>query len=141
MSSPEGPPHFPGEHYRTLYTAVSLFTTLYLPEDGVEDVPVGDELLEWLNTHFIEPSTEEGGQLSALQNPWEDDLFWPYLIRYCAGQLPQRCIQYLRAGSSATLRCLMKSSVFFLKTLKRLPSENLRRISEQLTALLEKHPR
>lgn len=83
MSSPEGPPHFPGDHYRMLFTAVSLFKTLYLPEEGVEDVPVGDELLEWLNVHYIEPSTEEGVQLSALQNPWEDELFWPYVIRYC----------------------------------------------------------
>ena len=61
---------------------MSLFQTLYLPEDGVEDVPVGDDLLEWLNTHFIEPSTGEADHLSSLQRPWEDELFWPYLIRY-----------------------------------------------------------
>lgn len=80
MSSSNGP-QFPGEHYRALYTSFSLFQLLYLPEDGVEDVPVGDELLEWLNTHFIEPSTEEGDQLSSIERPWEDELFWPYLIR------------------------------------------------------------
>jgi nuclear pore complex protein Nup85 len=67
-----------------LYTALSFFIALYLPEDGVEDVPVGDELLEWLNIHFIEPSTEDGDLLGSLQNPWEDELFWPYILRYFA---------------------------------------------------------
>lgn len=70
-----------------MYTSLSLFQTLYLPEDGIEDVPVGDELLEWLNTHFIEPSTEEGDQLSSLERPWEDEIFWPYVIRRV--RLPQ----------------------------------------------------
>jgi nuclear pore complex protein Nup85 len=55
---------------------------LYLPEFGLDDAPVGDDLMEWLNTHFIEPSTEEGDQLSGLERPWEDDTFWPYLTRY-----------------------------------------------------------
>ncbi len=50
--TPDGPPHFDGEHYRSLYVSLSLFRTLYLPEDGVEDVPVGDELLDWLQHTF-----------------------------------------------------------------------------------------
>ena len=54
---------------------------LYLPEPGYEQGPVADELMEWLNTHVIEPSTEEGDHLSALDRPWEDDSFWPYLTR------------------------------------------------------------
>ena len=54
---------------------------LYLPEPGYEQGPVADELMEWLNTHIIEPSTEEGDHLSALDHPWEDDSFWPYLTR------------------------------------------------------------
>lgn len=81
LASSSNGPQFQGEHYRKLYTSFSLFQLLYLPEDGVDDVPVGDELLEWLNTHFIEPSTEEGDQLSSIERPWEDELFWPYLIR------------------------------------------------------------
>lgn len=54
---------------------------LYLPEPGLDDAPVGEDLMEWLNTHFIEPSTEEGDHLSGLERPWEDDTFWPYLTR------------------------------------------------------------
>jgi nuclear pore complex protein Nup85 len=72
---------YSGDHYRRLYTCFSLFVVLYLPEPGYEDAPVGDDLVEWLNTHFIEPSTEEGDSLSALERPWEDDAFWPYLTR------------------------------------------------------------
>ena len=44
--------------------------------------------MEWLNTHFIEPSTEEGDQLSTLDKPWEDELFWPYLKRYVHPHVP-----------------------------------------------------
>lgn len=48
----------------------------------MEDAPVGDELMEWLNTNYIGPPTEEGDHLSALDRPWEDENFWPYLTRY-----------------------------------------------------------
>jgi len=78
---PDGPLQFSSNHYRSLYTCFSLFVVLYLPEPGYEQAPVADELMEWLNTHFIEPSTEEGDQLSALDRPWEDEAFWPYLTR------------------------------------------------------------
>lgn len=79
---PEGPLQYTSDHYRSLYTCFSLFVVLYLAEPGYEDAPVGDELMEWLNIHFIEPSTEEGDHLSALERPWEDESFWPYLTRY-----------------------------------------------------------
>jgi hypothetical protein len=64
-----------------LYTSFSLFTILYLPEPAFQRVPVGDDLMEWLNIHFIEPTTEEGDHLSGLERPWEDESFWPYLTR------------------------------------------------------------
>lgn len=78
---PDGPLQFSGDHYRSLYTCFSLFVVLYLPEPGYEEAPVGEELMHWLNTHFIEPSTEEGEHLSSLKSPWEDETFWPYLTR------------------------------------------------------------
>lgn len=73
---------YPADHYRSIYTCTSLFQTLYLPDPDIEHVPVGDELMEWLNTHFIEPSTEEGEVLSRLEAPWEGDGFWDYLTRF-----------------------------------------------------------
>ena len=72
----------PSDHYRTLYTCLSLFVILYVPEYGLENAPVGDDLMEWLNTHFIEPSTEEGDHLSTLEHPWADETFWPFLTRF-----------------------------------------------------------
>ena len=80
ITRPE-PLQFDAEHYRKLYTCFSLFSVLYLPEPGFEDVPIGDELMEWLNTHFIEPSTQEGDDLSSQERPWEDPGFWSYLTR------------------------------------------------------------
>lgn len=74
----------PSDHYRTLYTCLSLFVILYVPEYGLENAPVGDDLMEWLNIHFIEPSTEEGDHLSTLEHPWSDETFWPYLTRFDA---------------------------------------------------------
>ncbi|KAJ3718910.1 Nup85 nucleoporin-domain-containing protein [Lentinula raphanica] len=110
------------EHYRSLYAIFSLFVVLLVPEPGYEDAPVGEELMEWLNIHFIEPSTEEGDQLSSLDRPWEDDNFWPYLTR-------------------STLRGLSKASLFFLNSLLNHPSESLRQFLKMLIPVVESHPR
>ncbi|KAI8985581.1 Nup85 nucleoporin-domain-containing protein [Trametes punicea] len=110
------------EHYRCLWTCFSLFAVLYLPEPGFEDAPVGDELMEWLNTHFIQPSTQEGDELSSQERPWEDPSFWPYLTRTC-------------------LRGLSKASAFFLKVLSSHPSLYLQSLAQQLSSLLTNHPR
>ncbi|KAJ8520283.1 hypothetical protein ONZ45_g2879 [Pleurotus djamor] len=115
------PLQFSSGHYRSLYTCFSLFVVLYLPEPGYEDVPIGEELMEWLNIHFIEPSTEDGDQLSALDNPWEDEAFWPYLTR-------------------AILRGLRKAAVFFLDALSRHPSEALHPLSKRLIPIIETQP-
>ncbi|KAI0917961.1 hypothetical protein AcW1_006947 [Taiwanofungus camphoratus] len=116
------PLQFNAEHYRKLYTCFSLFTVLYLPESGLEDAPVGEELMEWLNTHYIEPSTEEGDHLSSLDRPWEDETFWPYLTR-------------------TTLRGLSKASSFFLDVLSKHPFLYLQELSQHLIPLLTDHPR
>jgi len=86
--SPREPLQLSAEHYSKLYTCFSLFAVLYTPHPGHEDAPVGDELMEWLNTHYVEPTTEEGDHLSSLDRPWEDETFWPYLTRYSELCLP-----------------------------------------------------
>ncbi|KAG5720185.1 Nuclear pore complex protein Nup85 [Termitomyces sp. T112] len=118
----DGPPQFSSDHYRSLYTCFSLFIVLYLAEPGYEDAPVGDDLMEWLNSNFIEPSTEEGDHLSSLDRSWEDENFWPYLTR-------------------ATLRGLSKASLFFLGVLSQHPSEDLRSLTKLLAPLIESQPR
>ncbi|KAG6898316.1 hypothetical protein C0992_011907 [Termitomyces sp. T32_za158] len=122
MARSDGPPQFSSEHYRSLYTCFSLFVVLYLAEPGYEDAPVGDDLMEWLNSNFIEPSTEEGDHLSSLDRPWEDENFWSYLTR-------------------ATLRGLSKASLFFLEVLSQHPSEDLQSLSKSLGPLIESQPR
>ncbi|KAG6332234.1 hypothetical protein ID866_6855 [Astraeus odoratus] len=114
--------HVPADHYRCLYTCLTLFTILYLPEYGFENAPVGDDIMEWLNIHFIEPSTEEGDHLSSLERPWEDETFWPYLIR-------------------VVLRGLSKAATFFLGTLAHHPSDNLRRLAHGIVPLLCGQPK
>ncbi|KIK60507.1 hypothetical protein GYMLUDRAFT_43830 [Collybiopsis luxurians FD-317 M1] len=121
LSRPE-PLQFSAEHYRSLYSTFSLFVVLFAPEPGYEDAPVGEELMEWLNIHFIEPSTEEGDQLSSLDSPWEDGNFWPYLTR-------------------SILRGFSKASLFFLNTLLQHPSEDLQDLVKMLIPLVETHPR
>ncbi|KAI0832142.1 Nup85 nucleoporin-domain-containing protein [Trametes gibbosa] len=113
---------YDAEHYRCLWTCFSLFVVLYIPEPGYEDAPVGDELMEWLNTHFIQPSTQEGDELSSQDRPWEDPAFWPYLTR-------------------TVLRGLSKASAFFLDVLNTHPSSYLQQLAPQLSPLLTSHPR
>ncbi|KZV65089.1 hypothetical protein PENSPDRAFT_756755 [Peniophora sp. CONT] len=110
------------DHYRVLYSCMSLFVALYLPENDQEYSPVGEELMEWLNFNFINPTTEEGDQLSAQERPWEDTEFWPYLMR-------------------TVLRGLSKSSEFFIKALTRHPSEHLSTLAEHLGPVLLSQPR
>lgn len=95
-------------------------------------------MMEWLNTHFIEPSSEDGDHLSSQDCPWQDELFWPYLTRYShrirSRRLPDpRCRSVLRGFS--------KASVFLLETLSRHPSECLQNVAQHLAPLLSSHPR
>ena len=74
--------HFGPEHYRVLYSCFSLFALLYAPGTEAEHFPVGEDLMEWLNTHYVEPSSEDGIQLSIQDEPWKSEAFWPYITRY-----------------------------------------------------------
>jgi nuclear pore complex protein Nup85 len=132
------PLQYDANHYRTLYSCLSLFIVLYLPEAGFDDAPVGEELMEWLNTHFIEPSTEEGDHLSSQDKPWEDESFWSYLTRYLhALRIRTGFNFYYRS----VLRGFSKAPVFLLETLSHHPSEHLQSAAEHLTPLLSSHPR
>ena len=71
---------------------MSLFCVLYLPEVGLEDGPAGDELMEWLNMYYVEPSTDEGKRLTDLDRPWEDIYYWPFVQRYVRQHLDARTV-------------------------------------------------
>ncbi|KZT25118.1 hypothetical protein NEOLEDRAFT_1178543 [Neolentinus lepideus HHB14362 ss-1] len=112
---------FDAEHYRSLHTCLSLANFLYAPSPESTRLPVGDDLMEWLNMHYIAPSTEEGDHLSNQISPWKDETFWPYLTR-------------------AIIRGLTKASIFFLEVLSRHPSSALQELSQKLVPLLQSHP-
>ncbi|CAK5267637.1 unnamed protein product, partial [Mycena citricolor] len=119
---PDGPLQFSPDHYRILCTCFAIFVLVYMPEPGADGAPVGEELMEWLNIHYIEPSTEEGDHLSSLGSPWQDESFWPYLTR-------------------ATIRGLSKASEFFFKILSKHPSEDLQELAESMASLVSTQPR
>ncbi|TFK52007.1 hypothetical protein OE88DRAFT_1735010 [Heliocybe sulcata] len=112
---------YDSDHYRSLHTCLSLTNCLYAPRPESTRLPVGDDLMEWLNVHYIAPSSEEGDHLSNLTSPWEDETFWPYLTR-------------------AIIRGLTKASVFFMEALSRHPSSALQDLSQKLIPLLQSHP-
>ncbi|EJD50257.1 hypothetical protein AURDEDRAFT_160791 [Auricularia subglabra TFB-10046 SS5] len=100
-------------HYQSLYSCLHLMQTVYLPASGSRRGLVGEELLDWLNRNFIAPSTEEGVALAALDAPWADAAFWPYIAR---------CV----------LRGLGRSAVHFLAKLDSHPSPYLQHIANTL---------
>ena len=119
---------------------MSLFNVLYLPEKDYEGAPAGDELMDWLNTHYVQPSTEDGDHLSSLKKPWEDPSFWSYLSRLAC---PHRAFPSCATNVSprVILRGMFKASVVLLDLLADHPSEDLRRIAEHLVPLVTEHPR
>jgi len=64
-----------------LSSAFSLFVILYMPEPGYENALIAEELVDWMNKHFAEPSTEQGDMLNKLEKPWENTSFWSYLTK------------------------------------------------------------
>ena len=94
--------------------------------------------MEWLNTHFIEPSTEEGDLLSGLEHPWENENFWPYLIRFAY----RSCHFHHADISRVVLRGLSGAAMFFFSVLSQHhPSEALRLLSQEIIPLLTGQPR
>ena len=127
------------EHYRKLCTLVALFVVLYSPQENRALGPAGEDLMDWLNTFYVEPSSAEGARLTELERPWEDDYFWLFL---------QRCVRDLLvlqpeliSRDRAVLRGLTKTSTVMFNLLNAHPSEHLRNIAHQLGPLVESQPR
>jgi len=124
-----------------LSSAISLFVMLYMPEPGYENVPIAEELVDWMNMHFVEPPTEQGDMLNQLEKPWENEVFWSYLTKWVSsftvfvaahgvGYSIRRCI----------LRSLTESSSCFLQVLECHPSLGLRDMVKLLQPLVMNQP-
>jgi hypothetical protein len=68
--------------FEMIFTALSLFQTIYLPSHGVYNALVGRELLHWLNSNFLTSMEEEGNELLQVESPWLLPNFWTFIKRY-----------------------------------------------------------
>jgi nuclear pore complex protein Nup85 len=41
----------------------------------------GEDLLDWLNRHYVSPTSEEGLNLADQAQPWLDPSFWQTLTK------------------------------------------------------------
>lgn len=70
-------------HYMEIVSTFHLFQIVYTSDSGnVTTALIGEELLLWLNMHYVAPSSQEGPILDAQEKPWLDVNFWTFLIRY-----------------------------------------------------------
>ncbi|KZS94585.1 hypothetical protein SISNIDRAFT_426911 [Sistotremastrum niveocremeum HHB9708] len=108
------------EHYQTLDAIFDLFRLL---SAGKSDVGIfGEDLLDWLNRHYVSPTSQQGINLADQERPWLDEDFWPTLTKY-------------------TLRGIIPPLQHFLRLLSSHPSKYLQSLAPKLSALLEKLPR
>jgi nuclear pore complex protein Nup85 len=110
---------------------------MHLPSNGLLNGLIGEELLEWLNTSFIAPDSEEAIELSKLSTPWKEDRFWHYLIRWVSPHLIIICSDYPRC----VLRGLSRTALIFFEGLKKHPSPLMGKQAETLINILSSHPR
>lgn len=110
--------------YVNILETLQLVQTIYAPHGGQVEGLVGELLLQWLNTSHTVPATAELVRLSALEEPWTDQDFWPTL---------NKCI----------LRGLSTTSLAFLRRVaSHHPSSALRLfVKTELVPVLEIHPR
>ncbi|KZT59827.1 hypothetical protein CALCODRAFT_493066 [Calocera cornea HHB12733] len=70
----------PSPELQVISAIVFLVQVLYLPESGFSGGIVGEELLDWLNTVDVRPTSEEMQEFAG-EEPWKVDGFWTYLQR------------------------------------------------------------
>lgn len=97
--------------------------TIYIPTDGRGTGVVGEEILEWLNSFDVQPTTEEAQEIAQSATPYEHDNYWDCIRRFVS--------RGLLAAASSLLSYLAKEH----------PSAKLRQISSEVCGLLTSMPR
>lgn len=60
----------------------AVFDLFLLVTAGKSDPGVfGEDLLDWINRHYVAPTSEEGTELAELREPWLHDNFWRVLLQ------------------------------------------------------------
>lgn len=82
--------------------------TIYIPADGRGTGVVGEEILHWLNSFDVQPTTEEAQEIAQSATPYEHDNYWDCIRRFVSrGMLSaaSSLLSYLaERHSSAKLR-------------------------------------
>ncbi|SPO30634.1 uncharacterized protein UTRI_05251 [Ustilago trichophora] len=108
--------------WRDAQTILRLAEVLYYPKDGRGISVVGEELLHWLNSFDVAPTTEEGQEIAESAIPHEHPSYWDYVLR---------CV----------LRGFHTSAASVLKSLDSHSSSVIRRVAQKAAKLLSTLPR
>jgi nuclear pore complex protein Nup85 len=110
------------QQWQQAHTILQLAEVLYYPKDGRGVSVVGEELLHWLNSFDVAPTTEEGQEIAESAVPHEHPSYWDYVLR---------CV----------LRGFHTSAAEVLKSLDSHHSAVIRRIAQKAARLLSTLPR
>ncbi|PWY98039.1 hypothetical protein BCV70DRAFT_202209 [Testicularia cyperi] len=103
-------------------TILRLAELLYYPKDGRGISVVGEELLHWLNSFDVAPTTEEGQEIAQSTTPHNHPAYWDYILR---------CV----------LRGFHTSAASVLKSLDAHTSPVIRTVAQKTAQLLSSIPR
>ncbi|MCO5566109.1 hypothetical protein L7F22_019785 [Adiantum nelumboides] len=97
--------------------------TIYIPADGRGTGVVGEEILHWLNSFDVQPTTEEAQEIAQSATPYEHGNYWDCIRRFVS--------RGMLSAASSLLSYLAKGH----------PSAKLRQFSEEVCNLLTSMPR
>lgn len=109
---------------RTLLPILTLTQTLYLSpnEHHSGQGIIGEELLHWLNSYDLAPTTEQGREIASDAEPYLHPSYWDYILR-------------------CTLRGFHSTVSTMLGTLLSLPSSSLQSLVSRIRDLIKVLPR
>lgn len=110
-----------------LLPIMTLAQTLYISPSAIDgqhagEGIIGEELLHWLNSHDLAPTTEQGQEIASSSEPYLHPAYWDYILR-------------------CTLRGFHSTASTLLATLLGLPSQALQDVVTRLRSLVDAVPR
>ncbi|KAJ9474997.1 Nuclear pore complex protein Nup85 [Pseudozyma hubeiensis] len=112
--------HF--QNWRDAQTILRLAEVLYYPKDGRGISVVGEELLHWLNSFDVAPTTEEGQEIAEAAVPHEHRSYWDYVLRCVLRGFHTSAASVLKSldsHSSPVIRSVAQKAAKLLSTLPR----------------------
>ncbi|TXT13662.1 hypothetical protein VHUM_01029 [Vanrija humicola] len=107
--------------YSHVYNIFNLAEVLYLPQDGRGEGLVGEELLDWVNAADPVNINDEGNEIIQSAEPWDQPLFWPFVIRCLLRGLFEPAATFLRTLSSHPHPPIAKLGTLLANNVKSLP--------------------